>query len=84
MCGATSYRPVIARDESGSMRRTGLYQCSRCSVVFADPKAWRDGGADELDVQPQLTRSQRVMTTQDRSVTQGPPNPDPHPTVPAG
>jgi hypothetical protein len=39
------------------MRRTGLYKCSRCSVVFVDPKAWRDGGADEPDVQPQGMRS---------------------------
>ncbi len=44
MCGATSYRPVIARDAAGAMTRTGLYRCSGCSVVFADPKAWREGG----------------------------------------
>lgn len=24
-----------------------LYQCSGCSVVFAHPKAWREGGSDE-------------------------------------
>ncbi len=46
MCGATSYRHVIARDDSGAMKPTGLYQCSSCSVVFADPKAWREGGDD--------------------------------------
>lgn len=46
MCGATSYRRVVARDDEGAMRATQLYQCSGCSVVFADPKAWRDGGAD--------------------------------------
>ena len=43
MCGATSYRKVVARDESGAMKSTGLYQCSGCSVVFADPRAWREG-----------------------------------------
>jgi hypothetical protein len=43
MCGATSYRRVVARDEAGAMRATALYQCSGCSVVFADPKAWREG-----------------------------------------
>jgi hypothetical protein len=43
MCGATSYRRVIARDSEGAMRPTGLYRCSGCSVVFADPRAWREG-----------------------------------------
>lgn len=46
MCGATSYRRVLARDEGGAMRATELYQCSGCSVVFADPRAWREGGGD--------------------------------------
>jgi hypothetical protein len=45
-CGATNYRRVVERDAQGKLRSTGLYQCSGCSVVFADPKAWRDGGAD--------------------------------------
>jgi hypothetical protein len=44
-CGATNYRRVVARDTFGHLRPTGLYQCSGCSVVFADPKAWRDGGS---------------------------------------
>ncbi len=48
MCGATSYRPVIARDAAGAMTRTGLYRCSGCSVVFADPRAWREGGNDDM------------------------------------
>jgi len=43
MCGATSYRRVIDRDTDGVLRPTGLFHCSGCSVVFADPKAWRDG-----------------------------------------
>jgi hypothetical protein len=47
MCGASSYRAVIDRDGSGAMRPTGLYRCSGCSVVFADPRAWREGGADD-------------------------------------
>lgn len=49
-CGATSYRRVIARDDQGALRATELYQCSGCSVVFADPKAWREGGNDEVPV----------------------------------
>jgi hypothetical protein len=47
MCGASSYRPVLDRDGAGAMRATGLYRCSGCSVVFADPRAWREGGADD-------------------------------------
>ena len=47
MCGATSYRPVIARDAQGALRATDLFQCSGCSVVFTDPKAWREGGDQE-------------------------------------
>lgn len=47
MCGASSYRPVLDRDAAGAMRSTGLYRCSGCSVVFADPRAWREGGADD-------------------------------------
>jgi hypothetical protein len=43
LCGASSYRPVIDRDASGALRPNGLYRCSGCSVVFADPAAWRDG-----------------------------------------
>ena len=49
LCGATSYRRVIERDEMGQMRATSLYQCSGCSVVFADPKAWREGGLDVIE-----------------------------------
>jgi hypothetical protein len=56
MCGATSYRHVLARDVSGAMRATDLYHCSGCSVVFADPKAWREGGADPVPVEPPIER----------------------------
>ena len=48
-CGATSYRSVIARGSSGEMRQSGLFQCSGCSLVFADPKAWRDGCIDAVE-----------------------------------
>ena len=44
-CGARAYRPVIARDGSGALRATSGYRCTGCSLVFADPKAWRDGEA---------------------------------------
>ena len=43
MCGATSYRRVIDRDDTGALRPTTPFHCSGCSVVFMDPKAWRDG-----------------------------------------
>jgi hypothetical protein len=42
-CGATSYRHVIARSPDGAMRPSGLYKCTACSVVFSDPKTWRNG-----------------------------------------
>ena len=64
MCGATSYRRVIARDDAGALRATELYQCSGCSVVFADPKAWRDGdGADATMPNPPSTAQRPVTGT---------------------
>ena len=51
-CGATNYRRVVERDAHGHLRATGLYQCSGCSVVFANPKAWRDGGVDVVMPHP--------------------------------
>ena len=41
LCGATSYRRVIARDSAGDLVATALYHCSGCSVTFTDPAAWR-------------------------------------------
>lgn len=52
LCGATSYRRVIQRDEGGALVSTSLFQCSGCSVVFADPKAWRDGGLPDAEGRP--------------------------------
>ena len=73
MCGATSYRRVVARDEQGALRSTPLYQCSGCSVVFADPKAWRDGGPDQpAKVQPPQT----VREVVDHDEVIAPRNPD--------
>jgi hypothetical protein len=46
MCGATSYRHVIDRDDTGALKPTGMFHCSGCSVVFTDPRAWRDGEAE--------------------------------------
>ena len=67
MCGATSYRRVIARDNEGAMRPTGLYQCSGCSVVFADPRAWRYGeghetGSDGTSIAPLTPIAQNTGT----------------------
>lgn len=64
MCGATSYRKVVARDEAGAMKSTGLYQCSGCSVVFADPRAWREGEGDGGDLEgpsPSAVARRRVQ-----------------------
>jgi hypothetical protein len=54
VCGATSYRRVLARDETGALKPNGLYQCSGCTVVFADPSAWRDGGPDLAASRPDI------------------------------
>jgi len=67
MCGATSYRQVITRDDHGVMRHSGLYRCSGCSAVFADPKAWREGGPDEAAPQSSpvpLLRPSSVTTAE--------------------
>ena len=50
MCGATSYRRVIARDDTGALRPTDHYQRSGCTLVFSDPKAWWEGGQGEAIV----------------------------------
>jgi len=61
MCGSSNYRRVVTRDGAGSMRATDLYQCSGCSVVFTDPKAWRDGEADP-PIQRPPSATQRPVT----------------------
>lgn len=40
VCGAMSYRRMIARDAAGRLTANGLYQCTGCSMTFSDPKAW--------------------------------------------
>ena len=55
LCGATSYRRVISRDGDGRMVAAGLYQCSGCSAVFADPKSWREGGDETPTVAGPVT-----------------------------
>jgi hypothetical protein len=42
-CGATAYRPVLARNERGAMQPTGQYQCVQCKLQFTDIREWRDG-----------------------------------------
>lgn len=59
-CGATNYRRVIERDANGALRPTGLYHCSGCSVVFANPAAWRDGGVDVAATQAGPIASRRA------------------------
>lgn len=34
-CGASAYRPLLARDAQGAMRPTGRYRCVRCKLEFA-------------------------------------------------
>lgn len=40
-CGATSYKTLIARDDSGVMRANGQYQCVQCRRVFSSLGEWR-------------------------------------------
>jgi hypothetical protein len=40
VCGAMSYRRMIARDANGRLTANGLYQCTGCSMTFSDPRAW--------------------------------------------
>jgi len=42
-CGATAYKTLIARDDTGAMRPSGQYQCVQCKQVFRDVKEWREG-----------------------------------------
>lgn len=42
-CGATSYRTVVERDQTGTMRPSGRYQCVQCRRVFTDIHQWREG-----------------------------------------
>jgi hypothetical protein len=77
LCGATSYRRVIERDESGAMQAGRLYRCSGCSVVFADPLAWRDGElgnspGDPLPAPPALTAEERTPQAR-RAASAAPP-----------
>jgi hypothetical protein len=57
-CGATAYKTLIARDETGAMRPSGQYQCVQCKQVFRDVKEWRDGA--EVNRDESLTRTQPV------------------------
>jgi ribosomal protein L37AE/L43A len=50
-CGATSYKPVIKRDESGTMMPSGEHQCVGCKMVFTDIDAWRTATAEKQEVQ---------------------------------
>ena len=42
-CSASSYKPVIKRDESGNMQPSGQYQCVGCKLIFTHIEEWRIG-----------------------------------------
>jgi hypothetical protein len=44
-CGATAYKPVVARSDKGVMQRNGQYQCVKCNLTFTDIREWRDGSS---------------------------------------
>lgn len=50
-CGATSYKPLIKRDENGTMMPSGEYQCVDCKLVFTDIDVWRTEPAQEKEIQ---------------------------------
>ena len=41
-CGATAYKSLMARDDSGVMRASGHYQCVQCKRVFSSLGEWRE------------------------------------------
>jgi hypothetical protein len=50
-CGATSYKPVIKRDENGTMMPSGEHQCVGCKLDFTDIDAWRTATAGKQEIQ---------------------------------
>lgn len=46
LCSATSYRPLIERDEAGAMSYTDRLVCSGCGREFSDLHTWRRGAND--------------------------------------
>ena len=42
-CGATAYKPVVARNDKGVLQPTGQYQCVKCNLTFTEIREWRDG-----------------------------------------
>ena len=47
-CGATSYKPVIKRDENGTMSASGEHQCVGCKLIFTDIDKWRNAPAAKV------------------------------------
>ncbi|KRC22553.1 hypothetical protein ASE31_21990 [Acidovorax sp. Root217] len=52
ICRATSYRKVIARDDSGAMRTTERLRCTGCGREFLDVQSWRQG-LPRIDAPPE-------------------------------
>jgi hypothetical protein len=65
------------------MRATDLYQCSGCSVVFADPKAWREGEVEVAQLAPPVVTLTPVTTGANPPMATG-PNFATYGTVPGG
>jgi hypothetical protein len=53
ICGATSYRKVIARDASGALRNTERLRCTGCEREFLNVQSWRQG-VQRVDVPPKV------------------------------
>jgi hypothetical protein len=53
-CGAASYKPVIKRDESGTMKPSGESQCVGCNLIFTEIDEWRVVPAADEGAQAQV------------------------------
>jgi hypothetical protein len=52
-CGATSYKPVIKRDDSGTMKPSGEHQCVGCKLIFTNIDEWRTAPVAKHDLPTQ-------------------------------
>ncbi|MBU4182550.1 MAG: DUF1289 domain-containing protein [Gammaproteobacteria bacterium] len=43
VCGSTSYRYLVARNEEGTLTRTQTLVCDGCGRTFQEVATWREG-----------------------------------------
>jgi hypothetical protein len=62
-CGTTSYRSVIARDATGAMRPSGVYQCTGCRLLFTELDDWRGIKSEAKNHLPKSLDQSRLPRT---------------------